>query len=47
VLSVSNQGSKKGRGKRRGGGSSKDLNIGQNIGDGKIFKKNSNFSKTA
>ncbi len=36
VLSVSTQGSKKGRGKRRGGGKSKDLNLGQNIGDGKL-----------
>lgn len=34
VLSVSTQGSKKGRGKRRGGSKSKDLNLGQNIGDG-------------
>lgn len=34
VLSVSSQGSKKGRGKRRGGGKAKDLNLGQTIGDG-------------
>ncbi|CAF0715314.1 unnamed protein product [Brachionus calyciflorus] len=36
VLSVSSQGSKKGRGKRRGGSKAKDLNLGQNIGDGKL-----------
>lgn len=36
VLLVSNQGSKKGRGKRRGGGRVKDLNAGQSLGDGKM-----------
>jgi hypothetical protein len=36
VLSVSSQGSKKGRGKRRGGGKVKDLNQGQRLGDGKL-----------
>lgn len=36
VLSVSNQGSKKGRAKRRGAGRVKDLNLGQNLGDGKM-----------
>lgn len=37
VLSVSNQGSKKGRGKRRG--RTKDLNMGQVMGDGKMLLK--------
>lgn len=37
VLSVSNQGSKKGRGKRMG--RAKDLNMGQTLGDGKLQVK--------
>jgi hypothetical protein len=36
VLLVSNQGSKKGRSKRRGAAKAKDLNAGQNLGDGKL-----------
>ena len=36
MLLVSTQGSKKGRGKRRGAGQAKDLNVGQNFGDGKL-----------
>lgn len=36
MTSVSSQGSKKGRGKRRGAAKNKDLNIGQTIGDGKL-----------
>lgn len=38
MLSVSTQGAKKGRGKRRGAGSLKNLNVGQEIGEGN--KKN-------
>lgn len=37
VLSVSSQGSKKGRGKRRGATKSKDLNLGQQLGDGNLM----------
>lgn len=37
MLSVSNQGSKKGRGKGRG--RVKDLNLGQTLGDGKLQVK--------
>lgn len=37
MLSVSNQGSKKGRGK--GKGRAKDLNLGQKFGDGKLQVK--------
>ncbi len=33
---MSNQGSKKGRSKRRGAAKAKDLNAGQNLGDGKL-----------
>ncbi len=36
MTSVSSQGSKKGRGKRRGAAKGKNLNLGQNIGDGKM-----------
>ncbi len=36
MTSVSSQGSKKGRGKRRGAAKNKDLNLGQTIGDGKL-----------
>ena len=36
---VSTQGSKKGRGKRRGAGKAKDLNVGQYFGDGKLQVK--------
>ncbi len=38
VLSVSNQGAKKGRGKRRGAGSIKDLNRGQELGSGNYWQ---------
>ncbi len=37
VMSVSNQGAKKGRGKRRGASRTKDLNRGQEIGTGDQF----------
>lgn len=36
VSSVSNQGAKKGRAKRRGASSIKDLNMGQGLGEGKL-----------
>jgi len=42
VLSVSSQGSKKGRGK--GKNQAKDLNIGQNIGDGTLLLKKKTFN---
>jgi small subunit ribosomal protein S5 len=36
VTSVSSAGAKKGRNKRRGGSKNKDLNLGQELGDGKL-----------
>ena len=41
MLSVSSQGSKKGRGNRRGGSKTKDLNLGQTLGDGECLTDDS------